>query len=276
MKKILPVALFAISSGCMVNSDGQSTEQIGETAQALIAENVTLAASLEGSSTAKLDTNVMPKDWFPPVRQSDPSITLDWTVPASNCNPAAAGTLYSANGDGEFMPYQEPATKILGYWWELTQDLAGMENHWHNYTACDGSVQMDGCSEARKIIYALSVEGACSEAGISCTATATISLPAIHDEYNDTIEQNCPATCDEQLGQCVSWCQSQCTNGDSDCSNSCECCCKWQISTQDDSCQAPQSMCYQDTDYPGYCMNWPGTAVYTPTDALFTPNYALQ
>jgi hypothetical protein len=276
MKKILPVALLAILNGCTVNSDGNSTENLGETAQAL-GDALGATFSIDGS-IATIRTDEMPITWFPPTQDYFPNVRLDWSMPATSCSSAANGSFLSPN-DGTFVPDQQPGSRILGYWWVLTQDLTGLEDHWHFFTACDGSITPSGCAEPRMVSYTLTVYGEYSAANGPITLTGSAPLPSIYDHDKNTLDPNCPAqtaTCDIDLGSCVSWCQGQCNVNDVACQNDCQCFCKGCIHELNESCPIPPKNCPADTSGHGKCSDIPTSVVYTPNSAIFTPNLSLQ
>lgn len=241
MKKILSLALVVAWGGCMVDAGGESDDLVGEAAQAVVSNNVSATFSLSGT-TMTVKTGDMPKGWYTPQFSKSP-ISVSWSTAATDCN-AAAGGSFGSGDTGSFTAITNPNGNAIGYSWSASQDLGGLENHWHNYVACDGSVTVVGCDGARTVNYTLSVGGACTSGGGTCTASGSVSLGAIQDA--DVVETNCATGCDASLGACVSACQANCSNGDSSCSSCCECNCKEQLHEANSACQAPQSSCYVD------------------------------
>lgn len=238
MKKIFALAFFVGLGGCMVDTDRDDTELVGEAAQAVVSNTVSATFTLSGS-TVSINTSDMPKGWFTPQFSKSP-ITVSWSADATACNASASGSYGS--GSGTFNPVVNNGGQVNGYSWSASQSLAGLENHWHNYVACDGSVSVVGCDGARTVNYSLTVGGSCGSDPSKCTATGSVSLAAVQDA--DVVETNCAVGCDLSLGACVSACQANCANGDSSCSSCCECNCKEEQHAANSACPAPQGACY--------------------------------
>ena len=222
-----------------MNGNRDAGEQLGEAAQALVSENVSVTCLLNGPCTT-ITTNELPKDSLAPEYSKSP-IVVEWRAPATPCHLEAGGTLHSADEGKSYVPNSE--SKQPGYMWSVDSDLAGLENHWHNEIGCDGLTTMVGCPKGRTIYYSLSVYGACLTASGTCTATGSVLLPAIEDD--PVTVTNCPGACGELFGDCMKECSDSCGSGNPDCHSCCECNCKHKINVEDENsaCPAPQSSC---------------------------------
>ena len=262
MKKILSVALCAILGGCTVNSDGNSTEQVGEAAQA-VSSSVSATFTLNADKTVTVKTGDMPKGWYTQAGTANYSkspITVSWNADVTGCNATPASGSYGSGSKGTFTLLSPP-----GYTWSATSnDLVGLENHWHKYIHCDGSTTVVGCPDARTIDYTLSVGGACLSGGGTCTASGSVSLPAIHDMDVIEPESNCATDCESVLGACISGCEGDGANGDSNCSRCCECRCK----AMHRECGAPQWNCYEQKHDGSVCLPTAGPSIIQSTTDL--------
>jgi hypothetical protein len=248
MKQILGFTVVTIFAGCVMDSDRDASERVGEAALA-VSSDVSATFSLDGLFTT-ITTGEMPKGWFGPAANKT-LIYVGWSMAPTNCGPAMTGGMSSSN-TGSMIPVLNPNGKVNGYWWSVVHDLTGMENHWHNQVACDGSTTVVGCPGARTVSYILSVNGGCLADGGICSVNGSVSLPAIQDP--DVIETNCTVDCDALLGADVSACQASCANGDSHCHSCCECICKKDLHGRYDACPAPQSNCYVDKPNHDACL----------------------
>jgi hypothetical protein len=171
---------------------------------------------------------------------------VTWASAASNCLPALTGSASTA--DGAFTALTNPQGKPVGYYWSFSTDLSAAQNHWNNHIACDGSVSIDGCPEARTVNVTLSVGGACLAAGGTCADSETASLGSVQDP--DVVDTNCECN----IGACVSACQAGCSPHDPACSQCCECDCKQAGYDAGNEICAPQPLCYTGTKGHAACL----------------------
>ncbi|MFO0608040.1 MAG: hypothetical protein U0324_33055 [Polyangiales bacterium] len=246
MKKPLYIVLAA---GLALPSCVGAPDDPANAGASAVSEDVSITAMLTGT-VLSVRTSDMPKGWFtrgPGPDVFDPTkspITLTLTAPATACSPSFSVTLRTA--DGTLNALLNPAGRPNGYYWTVSYDLGALADHWHNHVACDGSVTVEGCPDARTVTATLNVGGACSPAAHVCTATATAEVPSVQDA--DVVDTACSTSC--EIGACVSACARTCGPRNAGCHQCCECRCKAEGLAAGNVACRPQDLCY--TGSPGH------------------------
>lgn len=236
------MALFAIVCGCVSDASHKRLDQSSDPQQNLISASIDASFSLLGMITS-IQTGDIPASWYTSTVDDMP-ITVSWASPATACKTAEMASFGSEN-TGSFAQVRSLGGELIGFAWSAKHDLAGLEHHWHNFVACDGTSRVVGCKDPRLITYTLSAENHCLDTGTRCAANGSVSLPATHDA--DRVQTRCAPNCSGALAACMSSCQAACADGNANSSRCCECDCKDAIHERNPACPAPPASCYAIT-----------------------------
>jgi hypothetical protein len=203
-------------------------------AQAAAAEEraMNLQAAVDGAGSLTATVGPLPKGLFTHrnlLDRSKSTITLTYNIAqAGDCHGPAGGSATST-AQGTFVPMLNAQGQTTAYYWTITIDLSGQQNHWHNHIHCDESVHVHGCQQSRDVAIEVRLNNpGDAEWGYDA---ATLSLASVQDP--DDVETNCGGGngCDgPALAACTTACEQE-TCADlkgkarAECAHACNCQC---------------------------------------------------